>query len=347
MITKEIANNIYTEILKYNNILIIPHRNPDGDALGASLGLYHTLNKIGKSVSILSPSDCPSYLDWMPGFNSIIDFLKETEIGEKLINKSDLLIFLDFNDLKRTDSLCDYLENKSCKKIMIDHHPYPKNIAELSISIPAASSTCEIVCNVIDKSELNKYWTTSAAECLYTGIMTDTGNLSYNSSNPETYITIANLLKHNVDKDYIQRMVFNNNSFDRIKLLGHVLNNKLIIDKNTEVGYFWLDRDELDSFNYKPGDTEGFVNYPLSISGINASAFFMVDKDNKVKCSFRSRGDLAINTFASNFFNGGGHKNAAGGSSEYSLEETIKRFEKLWKANFNLIKNNKEPNINI
>ncbi len=322
-----------------NNIVIIPHLNPDGDAMGSSLGLYHVLQKVGKSVNVVSPSAYPNFLSWMAGADKAINYDDNKAQAVECLGNADLLVFVDFNCLKRIGDLASKVSKLTVNKIMIDHHPYPDEIADVMISVPASSSTCELAYNVINKLGWNDYVDENAAECFYTGIMTDTGSLSYNSSNPETYRMVAGLLEKNINKDRIHQLVFHSNSFERMKLLGHVLGSKLFLMPEQEAAFMWLGIEELKDFNFKPGDTEGFVNYPLGIEGINVSAFFM-EADDKIKCSFRSRGDFPVNMFSERYFSGGGHRNAAGGASFISLELSIDKFKKELPGFYEKYKNN-------
>jgi len=329
------------EIKWVSNIVIIPHLNPDGDAMGSSLGLYHTLKNLGKNAQVVLPSAFPYFLNWMPEIEQTVDYENEAEKAEKLIDEAELLVFVDFNSLKRLDKLGSIIINSSAKKVMIDHHPFPEEIADVMISVPAASSTCELAFNVVNKLGWKEFVDSNAAECFYTGIMTDTGSLSYNSSNPDTYRTVAELLERGIDKDKIHQLVFHSNSFYRMKLLGHVLGEKMFLMPEEGAAFMYLDKKELEEFKFQPGDTEGFVNYPLGIEGINISAFFM-EKDDKVKCSFRSRGEFPVNLFSEANFNGGGHRNAAGGESYLTLEETINKFKSELKRFYkNYIENEK------
>ncbi len=308
-----------------NSIMIVPHLNPDGDAMGASLGLNHVLKQLGKKVSVVTPTAYPVFLSWMKGTDEAVNFEEDAPLALALLNKADLLIYVDFNCLKRAGELEKEILKLDVKKAMIDHHPYPDDIADVMVSVPSCSSTCELIYHLINKMGWNQYVETNAAECFYTGIMTDTGSLSYNSSNPETYRMVAGLLEKNIDKDKIHQLVFHSNSFSRMKLLGHVLGSKLILMPEQGAAYMWLDKNELQQHDFKPGDTEGFVNYPLSIEGINVSAFFM-EQDDKIKCSFRSRGSFPVNKFSELHFSGGGHRNAAGGESTSSLKESVELF---------------------
>ncbi len=341
MIKKSDIEGLKALITSAKNVVIIPHISPDGDAMGSSLGLFHTLKNRGKEVSVVLPSYFPRFLNWMPDVEKAIDFETNPKEAKVKLNKADLLVFVDFNCMKRIGKLSEEVEKLECGRVMIDHHPYPDKIAEVMISVPAASSTCELVCQVITAMNWKGNITKEAAECFYLGIMTDTGGLSYNSSNPDTYRTVADLLEKGIDKDGIHEMVFHSNSFYRMKLLGHVLGEKLTLMPEQGAAFFSLDKKELDAHHFQQGDTEGFVNYPLGIEGINISAFFM-EKDDKIKCSFRSRGDFPVNMFSELHFNGGGHRNAAGGESYLNLEDTIEKFKvELPKFYLNYIKNEK------
>ncbi len=326
MIDNKILVQFKEKINSVHNIVIIPHLNPDGDAMGSSLGLKNVLKGMNKEVQVVTPSGFPRFLSWMNGADDVLVYEEQKEAATKRISEAEILIFVDFNSLKRVGEMSGLIADFSGEKIMIDHHPYPYDIVEIMISVPESSSTCELVYNVINKVGFDQYVNEFAAECFYTGIMTDTGSLSYNSSNPDTYRVVAKLLEKGINKDKIHELVFHSNSFYRMKLLGHVLGEKMFLLPEQNAAYLWLSKDELDKYNFQQGDTEGFVNYPLGIEGINISAFFM-EKDDKVKCSFRSRGDFPVNQFSELNFNGGGHRNAAGGESQLNMEDTIEKFK--------------------
>ncbi len=339
MIDKNTSDILKQKIQQTDKVVIIPHINPDGDAMGSSLGLYHVLKKLNKIVKVVTPSAFPKFLSWMSGAEDTIDFSIDESLAKFTIKEAGLLIFVDFNCLKRVGDLESVILEAKAEKVMIDHHPFPDDIADVMISVPAASSTCELAYNVLLHLNWNSHVDEKAAECFYTGIMTDTGSLSYNSSNPDTYRMVAGLLEKSIDKDRIHQLVFHSNSFHRMKLLGHVLGKKMFLLPEYEAAFMWLDKEELKEHHFQPGDTEGFVNYPLSIEGINISAFFM-EKDDKVKCSFRSRGDFPVNLFSELNFSGGGHRNAAGGESFVNLQETIDKFESEFPKFYDKYKNN-------
>ncbi len=309
---------------KSKNIVIVTHSYPDGDAMGASLGLYNLLKKINFNISIITPTNYPEFLKWLPGDEFVIKFSKNPEQALECLNNAEIIFCIDFNALSRIDKLEEHLSKSDAVKIMIDHHPYPEKFVDYSFSSISVSSAAELVYEFIQKIAYSKHIDKDIATCLYTGIMADTGSFSFNSSNPQTFRIVAELLTHNINKDEITGRIYNNFSSDRMRLLGHCLNNmKVFPEYNT--AFITINYEEKKKFNFKTGDSEGFVNYPLSIKGIVFSAFF-IDKKDHVKISFRSKGKFEVNKFAMENFNGGGHINAAAGKSELSMEETINKF---------------------
>jgi phosphoesterase RecJ-like protein len=314
-----------------NKVVIVPHNNPDGDALGSALGLYNTLKNMGKEATVISPNEFPDFLNWMHGVEDVIIYDKNVKRSKRKIAESDVVLFVDFNALSRIKLMGEVFDKDDTPRIMIDHHPFPEpNTADLQISVPEASSTCELLFHVLKEAGFQDYITKEAAECIYAGIMTDTGSLNYNSSRPETYLIVADLLRMGIDKDHIHHMIFHNNSFDRMRLLGHALGEKMERIDDNKAAFISLSQEELKRFNFKPGDTEGFVNQALWIEGVNLSALFTEKKD-LVKISFRSRGGFPANKFSETYFNGGGHFNAAGGESKLKLDETVERFKAVLK----------------
>ncbi|MCU4175427.1 DHH family phosphoesterase [Carboxylicivirga sp. N1Y90] len=308
-------------------LVIVPHNNPDGDALGSSLGLCNTLKNMGKEAVVISPNEFPDFLNWMHGVNDVLIYDKNVKKAQQLISEAGLVIFLDFNALSRIKCMEAFFKEDTTPRIMIDHHPYPENeTAAVQISVPEASSTCELLFQVLIESGFETSITKEAAECIYAGIMTDTGSLNYNSSRPDTYLIVAKLLGMGIDKEHIHHMIFHNNSFDRMRLLGYALGTKMERLPKQKAAFIALGQDELKRFNFKPGDTEGFVNQALWIEGVQVSAMF-TEKNNLVKASFRSRNGFPANRFSETYFNGGGHFNAAGGESKLSLSDTIERFK--------------------
>ncbi|MBN2165138.1 MAG: bifunctional oligoribonuclease/PAP phosphatase NrnA [Marinilabiliaceae bacterium] len=320
---------ILDKIVQSKSIVIVPHHNPDGDAMGSALGLYNTLISFGKKdVSVIVPSAFPDFLSWMKGADMVLNFeLNKNDVIHK-IDCCDLLFMVDFNSSKRVKGMSEYIDSCKAFKIVIDHHPMPdNNVANIIISDIEVSSTCELMYVVLNKCGFKNYITVDAASCLYTGIMTDTGLLSHNSSRPETYHVVADLVEIGINKDQIHRDVFHSNSFNRMRLLGYSLFEKMKVFNDLKASYISLTSEELLRFEFKPGDTEGLVNYPLSIEGVDVSALFM-EQNNRIKVSLRSHGNIAVNQLSEENFNGGGHFNAAGGESFYNMETTIEMYLK-------------------
>lgn len=322
---------------KSERIVVIPHKDPDGDAIGAALAWRNALINNGYAVTVISPSELPFGFSWMDGFNEILNYEEVPVIAGDKVRTCDLLIFLDFNSKSRIEKIKELQTPNGIPRVVIDHHPFPENgIGNVMFSQTEVSSTCELSYNVMVSMGFEV--TLAAAECLYAGIMTDTGTLSYNSSRPETYHVVAELISKGVDKDKIHREVYHSNSLNRMLLLGHALCNKLQVIQDLPVAYISLSLDELKRYNYKQGDTEGLVNYPLSVDGIDISALFTEKEDNFVKVSLRSRGKVAINKFSEMYFNGGGHHNAAGGEFRGSLNQAISLFTSAIKMYLSEIK---------
>ena len=308
--------------------VLFTHVNPDGDAIGTMLGLYWFLASLGHRLSMIVPNEIPFYLEWMPGCEKIIVAQDNFDKSVKAIRGAELMICLDFNEPERLDQLKEEFLRSKAVKVMIDHHPDPEDFTDLMISVPETGSSSELVYNLIVATGHHHLIEKKIAECFFVGIMTDTGCFNYNSSDPKTYRVVADLLEKGIDKDRIYDMVYDNYSADRMRLLGLSLNEKMVILPEYRTAYIALTREELAKYNHVTGDTEGFVNLPFSIKGIKISALFL-EKEDYIKLSFRSRGDFEINKFCEKYFNGGGHKNAAGGESYTSLEDTIKTFVNL------------------
>jgi bifunctional oligoribonuclease and PAP phosphatase NrnA len=306
-------------------IVILIHVNPDGDAIGSSLGLLKLLANMGHSVSVISPNDFPGFLKWMPGSEQIVILKHNHSRALDLLQKADILYTIDFNELKRVRELRDAFASAKSYKVLIDHHPDVGLRADCILSDTSVSSTAELVYDYIIQSDLLRWFDKDIAACLFTGIMTDTGCFSYNSSQMKTWETVADLLSYGIDKDHIYSLIYDNFSTSRMRLLGYCLNEKMEILPEYHTGYIWLTKADLLNYQFQTGDTEGFVNYPLSIKGIRFSAMF-VENDNHIRISFRSKGNFPVNEFAKKHFNGGGHANASGAESELSLDETIRSF---------------------
>lgn len=311
-----------------DKIVIVSHVSPDGDAIGSSLGLYHFLMSQDKTVHVIVPNAFPDFLKWMPGAKEIIQYNRYKEFADKLIQEADVICCLDFNVLKRIDEMEEAVKNSPARKMLVDHHLYPGDFARITISHPNISSTSELVfrliCQLGNFSDITK----EGAECIYTGMMTDTGGFTYNSNDREIYYIISELLSKGIDKDEIYRKVFNTHSEGRLRLMGYVLYDKMQVFPEFNSALIWLDASEQKRFQYKKGDTEGFVNIPLSIKNVRFSVFLREDTEKKmIKVSLRSVGTFPCNKVASEFFNGGGHLNASGGEFYGPMEEAINLFK--------------------
>ena len=318
------------ELLKSpRKIVITTHRGPDGDAMGSSLGLYHFLIQLGHTVNVITPNEYANFLHWLPGNDFVINYEVNPNKAEEITNNSDIIFLLDLNNIDRLSSFSNCVSNSNAIKILIDHHQDPdNNIAKYIFSNVAACSTAEIVYEIIHKMDMNEYMNKNIAECLYTGIMTDTGSFKFASTNFNTHKIISELILAGANNSKIHDLVYDSISAERIKLLGYCLNEKLLLYPKNNAAIISLNAQELERFKFKSGDTEGFVNYPLSIKGINFAAF-IAEKEGLVKLSLRSKGDIKVNEIAKKYFNGGGHINAAGGISDFSVNETIKLIEKI------------------
>ena len=310
-------------------IVVVPHKNPDGDAIGSSLGLYHYLKSKGHDVVVITPNDYPEFLKWIPGEDTIIKHESDTVKANTLIENAELIFTLDFNALNRTGSMEPNLVAAKGIKIMIDHHQLPEDYAKYVYSDVSMCSTSEMIYHFLEMLDDVNAITSAIATSLYVGIMTDTGSFSFNATTSTTHRVVADLIDKGANNAQIHGNVYDTNTFDRLQLLGRALNNlKVIPEYNTS--YISLSQDELNTFNFKKGDTEGVVNYALSLNKVNFAVIFIEHKkEGIVKISLRSKGNFDVNVFARNHFNGGGHLNAAGGRSELSLKDTLEKFISL------------------
>ena len=320
---------ITAELDTAENIIIVPHKGPDGDAMGASLGLYHFLKDKGHTVHVIAPNDYPDFLKWLPASEEVIIYESDKERSDKFISEAEIVFTLDFNHLSRCGLMQDSLIASDAVFVMIDHHQEPSDYADYTYSDSKMSSTCEMVYLFIDKLRASKKITPEIATCLYAGIMTDTGSFRFSSTSSNTHRVIADLIDKGAKNDQIHNNIFDTNSEDKLQLLGTALKN-LKVNKELRTAYISLSQEELNRHNFKKGDTEGFVNYGLSLEGIIFAVIF-IEKENEdlVKISFRSKGDFDVNKFARAHFDGGGHINAAGGRSDISLNDTIVKFNKI------------------
>ena len=310
-------------------IIITTHANPDADALGSSLGLYHFLKARGHDVEVISPTDYPEFLHWMEG-NDQVKIYKEALHSEikNQFDQADLICCLDFSGLNRIKKLGEFVRESRAKKLLVDHHLNPEDFADYALWDKKAAATAELIYDLILMLDGQDEITVGIAEALYAGIMTDTGSFKHNSTSAKIHRTVAELMDIGADVNKISRLIYDTNSLNRLRFIGYALMEKLVVDKKHPVAYFVINAEEHERFHLRSGDTEGLVNYALSIKGIVVAAIIM-ERDKEVKMSFRSIGDYAVNDFAAEYFSGGGHKNAAGGISELSLEETVEKFKSL------------------
>lgn len=311
---------------KSSNILILTHKSPDGDALGSSLGLMHYLRLTNKKTRLIVPDPYPDFLKWLPGNSDILIFRNSEEECSREMRSADLIFCIDFNEPGRLGKMGNIIGNLNKPLVLIDHHPGGEKIFANIISDVSASSSSELVFKLIKSFGEVQKMNIDIATCLYTGIMTDTGGFSYNSSGPDTFEIISVLLSMGINREKIHDEVYNNFTASRWRLLGFSLNKKLKIIEKYKTAYIYLSIAELKEYKHKIGDTEGFVNFPLSIKGIIISAIFIEHK-KYIKASFRSKANVPVNNFAKKYFEGGGHKNAAGGQIFKPLKESIEYFE--------------------
>ena len=324
------------------HIVIFTHMAPDGDAMGSSLALWHWIKGFPvtgdglRDVTVIVPNAFPAFLSWMPGADKIRIYEKEAEACNKLIEEADLFICTDFNDPKRIGPMGEKMLANPAKKILIDHHLNPVDFADEVHSFPEASSSCEIVYNELRNEGVNEL-TNEIATCLYTGLMTDTGNFSYNSARCELYEIIAELVRAGVQKERVYDAVFNQYSTDRMRLTGYALYRKMRIYPDYHLALITLDANELDRFHYQQGDCEGLVNMPLQISDVYYSVCMREERakpgtpKSRIRISFRSQGDRPVNIWASEVFHGGGHMNASGGELFGTIEQAVRLFEDTYK----------------
>ncbi len=312
----------------HGTFVLVPHINADGDATGSVFGLWKVLKNKGLDVKVISPNNYASYYNWMCGHSDALVFVWKKEAAIKILNDAAVLICMDFNQPSRAGEMEKLIENFEGTRVLIDHHPDPADFADIVISDISRSSTAELVFALLHETGLHPYIDKDVAACLYTGIMTDTGSFNYNVSSPETFQSISKLIEYGIDQDEIHSAIYDNFSEERMRLLGYCLNNRMKVFPQYHAAYLYLTKDDQKQFNFKKGDSEGFVNYPLSIKNIHFSAFF-TENDDHVKVSFRSKGSFPVNRFSEKNFNGGGHLNAAGGEIYVPLQEAVDSFEAL------------------
>lgn len=329
------VQNTITHNLDYlkihsGKIIITTHHKPDGDAMGSSLGLYNYLKNAGIDSQVITPTDYADFLWWLPANDSVLIYEGNEEKALQLIDESEVVFCLDFNALSRINEMGEHIASSNAKVILIDHHRDPEDFDNERLCDVHMSSTCELIYTYINEHLEPKYLNKDAAECIYTGMVTDTGSFRFSSTSSNTIRVAANLLDLGVTPAHIYEKLFDQNRLVRLQLLGYFLANKIEVIEDGKVALAHLTKDEIDRYDVKTGDTEGFVNYGLSISGVQLSALF-IDRGPLVKISFRSKTDFPCNEFSAQYFNGGGHRNAAGGASKQSLEETLDKFKNVIK----------------
>ena len=307
------------------NVVITTHVNPDGDAIGSSVALLNFLIKMGHGVSVIVPNDYPDFLKWMKNDELIINYSNSKNESQDKIKNASLIFCLDFNNLNRINELGDYISESKAKKVLIDHHLDPSDFYDFKIHDVKASATAELVYNFLIELDLNAV-DKDISEALYTGILTDTGSFKFSMS-PKVHKIVSDLMIRGVDIGFINNKIYDSNSLDKLKLIGYALSEKLEVISNGNAAYIVLSRKDLKDHNFKKGDTEGLVNYALSIINVNM-AVLIIETKERIKFSFRSIGQFSVNEFAKKYFNGGGHKNAAGGSLEDKLSVALEKFLK-------------------
>jgi phosphoesterase RecJ-like protein len=324
---KNTIDGLKGQLNKNSKVSIIGHKNPDGDALGSTLGLHLFMKELGITSQVIMPNSSPDFLAWLPSIDTILCYDNDKAQCEEELHNSDFVFTLDFNHLDRTGSLGDHLQKLNTNFVMIDHHQQPADYAPYMLSDTSIASTCELVHEYITTQYPETKLTADIASCLYTGIMTDTGSFRFPSTTSKTHRIIADLIDAGANNSEIHQNTFDNNAESRLHLLGRALQNLKVL-KDLSTAYISLSQDDLNQYGFKKGDTEGFVNYALSLKGIKFAVIFIENKaENIIKISFRSIGDFDVNTFARNHYNGGGHNNAAGGKSDLDLNTTLEKFE--------------------
>ena len=321
----------YPKLVSPAKVVITMHQKPDGDAMGAALGLFHFLTALGHEATVISPTNWADFLDWMPGIKLVIDFEHQKEKAKNIIDTAEIICCLDFNILHRTRNMEQPLTDASCIKILIDHHEQPQEEAfTYGISDTSKSSTCEMVYDFIVDSGHADTLNIDIAECLYTGVMTDTGSFRFPATTASVHRMVAGLKDIGLKHTKVHEHIYDNFLENRLRFIGYALVNRMEVLYEYNTAMMYITRSDLQKYNIKTGDTEGLVNYLLTIQGIKFGAL-VIDRDEERKWSFRSKGEFDVNTFARKHFEGGGHINASGGRSSDSLDLTVKKFKEVIK----------------
>lgn len=321
-------------------IVITTHHKPDADALGSSLGLKNYLIKKGHEVTVITPSDYPSFLHWMKGNDEVINFEDPNQKDKaiQIIADAEIIFCLDFSCLSRIQSMEEYVKESNAYIVNIDHHQDPKDFSQFRYWSTEAAATCELVYELIVKIGDKELLDSDIADCLYAGIMTDTGGFRHPNTTKNVHMITAELIALGADNTKISKLIYDTNSVNRLKFIGFAISRRLTINQDLRIAYFAISKKDLKKYASQTGDTEGLVNYALSIDGIKIAALF-TEREDGIKISFRSVEEVAVNKFAQENFNGGGHKNASGGKSDLTLTETTEKFEKLIKENIKTLYN--------
>ena len=326
-------DNIFPILATPKKVVITMHQKPDGDAMGSTLGLFHFLQQFGHQAKVISPTNWAPFLNWMPGVDGVMDYERYTDAANELIKNADWIFCLDFNTLGRTKKMEEALNAAQGQRILIDHHQEPQEEKfAFGISNTAKSSTCEMVYDFITESGNGDKITLEVAQCLYAGLMTDTGSFRFPGTSANVHRMVADLKDKGLLHTPIHEALFDNGTETRLRFIGNVLLNRMEVFYEYNTALIAVPQDDLIKYDLRTGDTEGLVNYPLSIEGIKFAAI-IIDRGEERKCSFRSKGEFDVNTFARTYFNGGGHYNAAGGSSLKPLPEVVEDFKKAMKEN--------------
>lgn len=319
-------NEIFPEITQPKKIVITMHQKPDGDAMGSTLALFHFLTQFEHQATVISPTNWADFLNWMPGVKAVIDYEKDTTNANAVIAQADWIFCLDFNTMSRTKKMESVLLASSATKILIDHHQQPQTtVFNYGISDTTKSSTAEMVYDFIYNSGFESKINDAISQCLYAGVMTDTGSFRFPSTSSDVHKMVADLIARGLQHSKIHENLFDNFSENRLRFIGNTLLNRMQVFYEYNTALISITQADLIKYDIKTGDTEGLVNYPLSIEGIKMAAI-IIDRGEERKCSFRSKGSFDVNTFARNHFDGGGHYNAAGGQSKEALEMVVEKF---------------------
>ena len=328
IIDENTINRLRALLNGVQHIVITCHKSPDGDALGSTLALCHVLRRLGKDATVVTPDMAPKALEFIPGVRDLVVFTKHELRARHLLSEAQLIFCLDFNAMQRIDRLAELIAPLKAKRVLIDHHLEPEDVFDLVVSFPEASSTCELVFRVLMQMGLLRFLDRQAASCLYVGLLTDTGGFAYSCDNPEFYEIMASVMRRRFDRIALYNRAMNTFSADSLRLQGYAMSEKMQLFPEQGAALIVLGKEELERYNYCKGDTETLVNKPLAIPEVYWSVFLREDAD-RIKVSCRSQGDFSVSDICARYFNGGGHKNAAGGDFTGTLDEAVAMFHQV------------------